>query len=141
MVKKPKTGFIARFESFEYEHNLETNYYQKTKGNSRLPDELRLEPVRVEEKYRYFGVSEILTSRQINGVTAFKTGLQKCSVSRNFYSGDIDEANNKKTLVAIAFSLDRRLLRVFVFWGFWKDHTNPRLKYVEEFLTNQFKKP
>ncbi|MFN8344771.1 MAG: hypothetical protein U0X91_07200 [Spirosomataceae bacterium] len=136
---KGANSFTARYEVYEYALHLETNYYQKTKGNARLPDELQLDPVRVEDKYRHFGVSEILTSRQVSRVTAFKTGLQKCSASRNFYSGDIDEGNNKKSLVAMAFSVNKQLLRVFVFWGFWKEHTQPRMKYVEDFLTNQFR--
>lgn len=136
--KKVSRLINARYDLYEYARNSETNYYQLIKGDSRLPDELRVEPVRAEDKYKPFGVSEFLTSRQVNGVTAFKTGLQKCAKDRNFFSGDMDAINGKKTLVAIAFSKDKTQLRVFVFQGFWIDFPNHRLRSVELFLTNYF---
>lgn len=139
MDRQPTTYF-ARFELCEYERDPKTNYYQCHSKYTQLPDELRVEPVRVEEKYKVVGVSEFLTSRQVEGVTAFKTGLQRCSKTRYFFSGDIDEGNGKKSLVAVAFSLDKQRLCVFVFRGFWKEHLNPRLRYVEDFLTHYFNK-
>lgn len=137
-MKKSMSLSTLRYESFSYELNPQTQYFRKISGGSMLPEELRVEPVRVEEKYKYAGVSEILTSRQVQNVTAFKTGLQKCSDKRNFFSGDIDEGNSKKTLVAIAFSLDKTQLRIFLFRGFWITFPKFRLKCVNEFLTNFF---
>jgi len=139
MSKQKTVNQFARYDSYDYRLNPESGYYHKTSGDNRLPDQLRTESVRSEEKYKYFNVTEFLTSRQVNGVTPFKTGLQKCSKTRNFFSGDIDDGNGGKSLVAIAFSLDRKLLRVFVFLRFWKPHTGPRLRYVEDFLTIFFK--
>ena len=136
--KKVSLLVNARYDLYEYRHNSETNYYQRVSGDSRLPDELRVEPVRAEDKYKPFGVSEFLTSRQVNGVMAFKTGLQKCAKDRNFFSGDIDDINGKKTLVAIAFNRDKTLMCMFVFQGFWIDFPNYRLNSVDSFLTTYF---
>jgi hypothetical protein len=132
-MAKKKT---AKFDHYEFRRgNVENIYFQKTKGDNRLPDELRTEPVRAEDKYKYFGVEEFLVSRQINKVQLFKTGLQKCATP-NFYSGDILEAG-VKSLVAVAFNDDKTLLHVFVFRGFYKHATNQRLNYVEDFLNQQ----
>ena len=127
-MKKSISLSSLRYESFSYELNIQTQCYRKAAGSNLMPEELRVEPVRVEEKYKYAGVSEILTSRQVQNITAFKTGLQKCSDKRNFFSGDIDEGGGKKTLVAIAFSLDRTQLRIFTFRGFWIQFHKYRLK-------------
>jgi hypothetical protein len=138
MSKRKNVTQFARYDSYTYRLNPESGYYQKMSGDNRLPDQLRTESVRKEEKYKYFNVTEFLTSRRVNGVTAFKTGLQRCSKTRNFFSGDMADGNGVKSLVAIAFSLDKTVLRVFVFCRFWKPHTGARLRYVEDFLTDYF---
>lgn len=131
-MAKAKTK-TPNFERYEYSRQSATDYFVKQKGDSRLPEELRIEPVRDDLKYRLAGVSEFLCSRQKLGVTAFKTGLQKVCYGHFFFSGDVLE-KGKKHLVAIAMSKDKNLLIVFVFRGFYKHFTKERLKFVNDFL-------
>jgi hypothetical protein len=131
---------FGKFDKYSYIRQGETSYYQKTKGDDRMPEELRTEAVRFDEKYRTFGVTEFLSSRQKNGQTLFKTGLQKCHPHRPFwYAGDWLHGGTK-SLVAMAFNDDRTTLEVYVFRGLWKERTSHRLNYVRQFLQNQYTK-
>lgn len=133
-MAKAKT---PNFDIYEYSRQSKIDYFHKRTGDNRLPDELRTEPIRDEDKYKFFGVRGFLVSRQKNGFTAFKTGLQGCN-NPHFYSGDILEAG-VKSLVAVAFNEDSTILYVFVFRRFYKDFPKHRLKFVNDFLTNFFK--
>lgn len=131
-MAKAKTK-TPNFDRYDYARQSTADYFVKKQGDSRLPDELRIEPVRENSKYKLAGVTEFLCSRQKLGITALKTGLQQVCYGRFFFSGDMLESG-KKHLLAIAMSKDKNLLVVFVFRGFYKHFTRERLKFVNDFL-------
>lgn len=124
--------FVAKFDIFRYSFNEETRYFDKVSGNDRLPNELHIEPVRNQTKYAHIGITHFLRSRQVGHFKAVNTDLQPVSSPFSF-SGDILLAG-KKSLAAIQFNDSKTEISVYVFWGFWKEHTTHRLKYVRNFL-------
>lgn len=127
---------FAKYDLYKYALDADSGtipYYRKVEGDGRMPVQLRVEPTRANDKYRKFGVYQILSSREVQRTFAFKTGMQGCDPAKNFYSGDWVQGG-AKNLVAIAFDDDRKTLYVYVFKNFWKQHKRIRLDYVRKFL-------
>lgn len=123
--------YAAKYECFDYIYNADTRHYDKTTGNERLPDWLRLDPVRDPSKYR--NITHFLCSQQIGRSKAVNSGLQGVGLAGG-YAGDILPTEGKKSLVAVQFNEAKTQMTVYVFWGFWKERTAHRLNYVKRFL-------
>lgn len=136
-LRTAATGmYAAKYDVFTFAYNRNgepstVHRYEKTTGGDRLPEWLRLDPVRDTTKYR--NITHFLSSQQIGRSKAVNTGLQPVGAAGS-YAGDV-LTDAGKSLLAVQFNEDRTTLTVYVFWNFWKERTAHRLAFVRNFLS------